>query len=102
MPEFALGPLSQIPPGEGRNFHVADRRIAIFHTRGGGVYATQAFCPHKHGPLADGLLDDATIICPLHDRMFSLATGTGIGNDYTIATYPIHLGSDGTLTLTIG
>lgn len=101
MPDFALGSLSQIPPGEGRNFQVADHKIAVFHTRGGAIYATQAMCPHKHGPLADGLLDESTIICPLHDRIFSLATGTGVGNDYTIATYPIQITQDGKLTLSI-
>jgi nitrite reductase (NADH) small subunit len=93
MAEHLLGPLSQIPPGEGRNFLVAGQEIAVFHLRDGRVYATQAQCPHRGGPLADGLTDGATVVCPLHDRIFSLATGEGIGSDCTLAVYPAHVGN---------
>ncbi len=101
MAEHVLGPLSQIPPGEGRNFLVAGQEIAVFHLRDGRVYATQAQCPHRGGPLADGLTDGATVVCPLHDRIFSLATGEGIGNDCTLAVYPSHVGN-GTVFVDIG
>jgi nitrite reductase (NADH) small subunit len=83
-----LGPVSQVPPGEGRIFVVDGLSIAVFHTRSGGVYATQAYCPHRGGPLADGLIDEATVVCPLHDRIFSLASGQGIGNECALAVYP--------------
>jgi nitrite reductase (NADH) small subunit len=52
--------------------------VAVFHTRAGDVFATQAQCPHKAGPLADGMVGDATLVCPLHDWRFDLATGTAI------------------------
>jgi len=91
MAEHVLGPLSQIPPGEGRNFLVAGVEIAVFHSRDGRVYATQAQCPHRGGPLADGLTDGATVVCPLHDRIFSLASGEGIGNACAIAVYPSRI-----------
>jgi nitrite reductase (NADH) small subunit len=100
MAEHLLGPLSQIPPGEGRNFLVAGREIAVFHLRDGRVYATQAHCPHRGGPLADGLTDGASVVCPLHDRIFSLATGEGIGNACKINVYPTHIG-DGTIFVDI-
>jgi nitrite reductase (NADH) small subunit len=79
--------VGQIPPGEGRSFVVAGVEIAVFHTREGHVFATQAHCPHKGGPLADGLTDGATVVCPLHDRVFSLTSGAGIGNDCSVAVY---------------
>jgi nitrite reductase (NADH) small subunit len=91
MAEHLLGPVSEIPPGEGRNFLVGGVALAVFHTRDGQVFATQARCPHRGGPLADGLTDGATIVCPLHDRMFSLTTGEGIGNACSIAVYPIRV-----------
>ncbi len=100
MAEHLLGPLSQIPPGEGRNFLVAGVEVAVFHLRDGRVYATQAQCPHRGGPLADGLTDGATVVCPLHDRIFSLATGEGIGNDCTVTVYPSHIG-DGAIFVNI-
>jgi nitrite reductase (NADH) small subunit len=86
--QHRVAPVSWIPPGEGRIFIVGGVEIAVFHTRGGGVYATQAYCPHRGGPLADGLIDEATVVCPLHDRIFALASGEGIGNDCALAVYP--------------
>jgi nitrite reductase (NADH) small subunit len=91
MPEYLVTETSQIPPGEGRCFIVGSTEIAIFHTRTAGFYATQASCPHRAGPLADGLTDGASVVCPLHERSFSLTTGEGIGNDYAIATFPVRI-----------
>ncbi len=100
MPEHALGRISQIPPGEGRNFEVDGLRVAVFHTRAGAVHATQAACPHRGGPLADGLTDETTVVCPLHDRIYDFRTGAGLGNDCAIATYQVRLGQDGVILLT--
>ncbi len=93
----SIGRISQIPPGEGRNFEVRGVRMAIFHARSGEVFATQAACPHRGGPLADGLIDIATVVCPLHDRIYDLRTGAGIGNDCALRTYPVRLAPDGTI-----
>jgi nitrite reductase (NADH) small subunit len=91
MAEHLVGTSAQIPPGEGRSFIVGRTELAVFHTREGGVFATQAMCPHRAGPLADGLTDAGTVICPLHDRVFSLETGTGQGNEFSIITYPVRV-----------
>jgi nitrite reductase (NADH) small subunit len=94
MAEHVLAKCTQIPPGEGRSFVVGSTELAVFHTRSGGFFATQAICPHRAGPLADGLTDGATVVCPLHDRIFALSTGEGIGNDFSIATYPVRVLGD--------
>ena len=78
--QFDLGPIERIPPGEGQTFVVGGRQIAVFRTRSDEVYATQARCPHKAGLLADGVMGDGKIICPLHSYKFDLATGTPLGN----------------------
>jgi nitrite reductase (NADH) small subunit len=99
--ERVIGQLSQIPMGEGRNFAVGvfgELRVAVFHTRDGGVFATQADCPHRGGPLADGLTDRNTVMCPLHDRIYDL--GTGIGPDCNLAVYPVRADASGTIWLT--
>jgi nitrite reductase (NADH) small subunit len=80
--------LSDIPPGEGRLFEIAGRQVAVFHMRSGEVFATQAECPHRGGPLADGLVGGTTLICPLHERSYDLRTGAGIGNEECLAVYP--------------
>ncbi len=100
MAEISIGPVAQIPPGEGRNFLVAETMVAVFHTREGAVFATQANCPHRGGPLADGLVDATSVVCPLHDRVFAFASGQGIGNDCAVTVYPARL-SSGDVFLTL-
>jgi nitrite reductase (NADH) small subunit len=97
----AIGTLSQIPKGEGRTYDVGGVRIAVFHTHAGEVFATQAACPHRAGPLADGLTDGGTVVCPLHDRIFDLRTGAGLGNELCITVYPAALTPDGQIVLTM-
>jgi nitrite reductase/ring-hydroxylating ferredoxin subunit len=49
--------------------------------------------------LADGLTDEATVVCPLHDRIYSFRTGEGIGNDCHIVVYPVHVSPAGMIML---
>jgi nitrite reductase (NADH) small subunit len=95
--EQAIGSIGQIPKGEGRTFEVAGQRVAVFHTRKGDVFAIDADCPHRNGPLADGLTGGTTVICPLHERAFDLRTGAGIGHEDCVFPYPVRLNEDGTL-----
>jgi nitrite reductase (NADH) small subunit len=93
--EITLGPLTSIPLGEGRTFDVGARKIAVFRTRQGQIYAAQADCPHRGGPLADGILGSAVLVCPLHSWKFDLATGRSLTGDCAIKTYPARLGKKG-------
>jgi nitrite reductase (NADH) small subunit len=98
--ETLLGSVDQIPSGEGRVFPVAGHEIAVFHTRSGQVYAVQAECPHKNGPLADGLVGGTVVMCPFHSRKFDLTTGIGLQGDCDIQTYPIRLTGTGEMWVT--
>jgi nitrite reductase (NADH) small subunit len=91
MTETILGPVSNVPAGEGRVFLVDGEKIAVFHARGGGVYAVQAACPHRGGPLADGLLGGTTLICPLHGWKFDLKTGQALFGDCGLKTFHVTL-----------
>jgi nitrite reductase (NADH) small subunit len=97
-----IGHVAQIPMGEGRTFEIAGRRIAVFRTHSGEVFATQAECPHLQGPLADGLTGGATVVCPLHDRTYDLRTGLGLNGESTsLQVYPAALGDDGKIWVTV-
>jgi nitrite reductase (NADH) small subunit len=89
MTEIRLGPVSDIPPGEGRAYQLEGEKIAVFRTRGGEVYAVQAECPHRQGPLADGLLGGTTLICPLHGWKFDLKTGEALFGDCGLKTFRV-------------
>jgi nitrite reductase (NADH) small subunit len=98
--EVKLGSVSSIPPGEGRNFAVGGESVAVFHTRAGEVFAVQAECPHRRGPLADGLVGGTTLICPLHSWKFDLATGKALFGDCGVKTYPVRVDEAGEIYLT--
>jgi nitrite reductase (NADH) small subunit len=91
MTEIKLGPVSAIPLGEGRTYAVNGENIAVFRTRAGPIYAVQAACPHKGGPLADGLVGGTTLICPLHGWKFDLSTGQALFGDCGVKTFPVRI-----------
>lgn len=65
-----------IPLREGRAVKVGNRDIAIFNL-GDRFLAVDNRCPHKGGPLADGIVSGAAVVCPLHAWKISLETGEG-------------------------
>jgi nitrite reductase (NADH) small subunit len=85
-----LGPVTDIPVGEGRAFAVAGHAVAVFRPRGGGLRATSAVCPHSGGPLADGQLDARLVVCPLHLHVFDLATGESRTGQPALTVYPVR------------
>jgi len=97
--QVTLGPLESIPEGEGRAFVVGERRVAVFRSRTGTVFATQAECPHRGGPLADGLVGGETLICPLHSLKFDLGSGRSADGSCTLETYPVRLGAGGQIVV---
>jgi nitrite reductase (NADH) small subunit len=100
--EVVVGPLDAIPVGEGRTFAVNSEQIAVFRTRLGRVFAVEAHCPHRGGPLADGLVGEATVVCPLHASKFDLASGSSLGGpagDCPIKTYPARVDEGGRIVL---
>ena len=103
LEEITVALLSAIPIGEGRTFAVGAERVAVFHLRGGGVFAVQAHCPHRGGPLADGLVGERTVVCPLHASKFDLDTGKPLGGpagECSIKTYPVRVDEQGRIVMT--
>lgn len=65
--------------------------IALFRTAVAEVFAASNTCPHKGGPLADGIVHGQKVTCPLHNWVFDLNTGQAEGEDARIATYPVRI-----------
>ena len=55
--------------------------IAVFRTHGDAVYAVRDACPHKGGPLSQGIVHGKTVTCPLHGWKLDLDTGTAQAPD---------------------
>jgi nitrite reductase/ring-hydroxylating ferredoxin subunit len=84
-----LGPLEQVPVGEGRAFGVAGEQIAVFRLRDGSLRAVSAVCPHRGGPIADGTIDQGVVLCPLHQHAFELDTGCSTTGAGALRSYPV-------------
>jgi len=63
-----------IPLREGRSVKIAGHEIAIFNL-GDRFLAVENRCPHRGGPLADGIVSGRTVVCPLHAWKVDLETG---------------------------
>jgi NAD(P)H-dependent nitrite reductase small subunit len=86
--------VDDVPLGEGRAVTLCGRCIALFRTPN-GWYALDAACPHRGGPLADGIVSDRAVICPLHERRFDLATGAALAsNDDDVAAHAVEVRGD--------
>ncbi len=95
-----LGPLERIPLGEGRTFKVGDEEVAVFRARNGKVYGAQARCPHRGGPLADGLLGGSKVLCPLHGYAFDLESGAALRNSCeALRTFLVEVTAEGEIVL---
>lgn len=76
-----IGPVENIPVQGARAYQTRTDRIAIFRTLDNEVYALLDRCPHKDGPLAQGIVHGHFVTCPLHNMVFSLETGEAQGPD---------------------
>jgi len=88
---YSLGPVQQIPFGEGRAFAVGGHQVAVFRRRDGSLRALSAVCPHKGGPIADGQIDNRVVICPLHSNAFELDTGCSTTGAAPLRTYRVDI-----------
>lgn len=77
-----IGPITQIQPGFAATLPVdGGEEIAVFHTMGGQFYALVNTCPHKQGPLSQGIVHGDSVSCPLHNWRISLKSGEALGDD---------------------
>jgi nitrite reductase (NADH) small subunit len=85
----------EIPFGLGRAFEVAGRKLAVFKARDGKVFAVDGVCPHKRGPLADGMMVGHQIVCPLHAYRYEGSSGAcDQPNACSISAYPVEVEND--------
>ena len=87
-----IGALDDIPRLGSRVVRTPRGNIAVFRTESDEVFALDDRCPHKGGPLSDGIVHGHAVTCPLHAWVFSLETGMAQGADTgAVATYPARV-----------
>lgn len=90
MQWIAIGQISDIPLRGSRCVETPAGRVAIFRTGDGRLFAIDDRCPHKGGPLSQGIVHGASVTCPLHNWVISLETGKAEGADEgCVRTIPV-------------
>ncbi|MGL6209258.1 MAG: nitrite reductase small subunit NirD [Paracoccaceae bacterium] len=87
-----VGALDDIPLRGARTVRTVHGCVAVFRTHDDRVFALDDRCPHKGGPLSDGIVHGAAVTCPLHSWVISLETGLAQGADSgSVATFPARV-----------
>jgi len=87
-----IGLISDIPRRGARCVETPMGKIAVFRTADDRVFAMEDRCPHKGGPLSQGIVHGAAVTCPLHNWVISLEIGKALGADEgAVRTIPIML-----------
>ncbi len=76
-----IGALDDIPVRGARVIRTRAGCVALFRTGADEVFAIDDTCPHKAGPLSEGIVHDKAVTCPLHNWVISLETGLVQGPD---------------------
>ncbi len=87
--------VSHIPARGARRLVVPHGEIGVFKAQDGALYAIDNQCPHKKGPLTEGIVHDTAVTCPLHNWVIDLQSGRARGADEgCVRTYPVELRGD--------
>lgn len=96
-----IAALEDIPKLGSRVLETDTIKIAIFRTSTDEVYAVRDACPHKQGPLSQGIVAGNTVTCPLHNWKIDLASGEVQGPDEgCVNTFPAKV-EDGRVLLSM-
>lgn len=94
-----VGLLDDIPRRGARCVVTAAGRIAVFRTVTDEVFALDDRCPHRGGPLSQGIVHGRAVTCPLHNWTIDVATGAALGADSgQVRTFAVRV-EDGVLSL---
>lgn len=87
-----IGRIEQIPRRGARCVNTPAGKIAVFRTAEDQVFALENRCPHKGGPLSEGIVHGGAVTCPLHNWVFDLSTGEAQGADEgQVRTFPVSV-----------
>jgi nitrite reductase (NADH) small subunit len=76
-----VGAVTDVPLRGARRVPTPGGDVAVFRTGDNQLYALRDRCPHKGGPLSQGLVHGHAVTCPLHSWNIHLANGEPMGAD---------------------
>ncbi len=88
---FDVGPVEAIPQRGARTVKTPRREIAVFRTASNEIFALENKCPHKGGPLSEGIVHGRKVACPLHNLIIDLETGQAAGDGGCARKFPVKI-----------
>jgi nitrite reductase (NADH) small subunit len=91
-----IGRVEDVPVRGARTVHREDGPpIAVFRTGDGEIFALIDRCPHRGGPLSEGIVSGRSVACPLHNWVIDLQSGEAKAPDVGCApSIPVRLVGD--------
>ena len=100
---MTVGNVDDIPVAGARVVVSPRCRIAVFRTADNQVFALEDRCPHRNGPISQGIVHGKQVTCPLHNLVINLADGEADGDGYLpVCTLSTRVGEGGEVFLNIG
>lgn len=94
-----IGRIEDIPPLGARVVRSSEGDIAVFRAKGDEIFALEDRCPHRGGPLSQGIVHNGKVTCPLHNWAINLSNGEAVAPDEGCAKkFPVRI-VDGTISL---
>ncbi len=94
-----VGTVEDIPKLGSRVIKTRDGDVAVFRTSDDSIFALRDSCPHKQGPLSQGIVHGNVVTCPLHNWNIDLSSGEALGPDEgCTGKYEVKV-EDGTVSL---
>ncbi|MEN3791389.1 nitrite reductase small subunit NirD [Fulvimarina sp. MAC3] len=91
-PWITVGRIEDIPRLGARRIEAGFATIGLFRDAEDEVFAIEDRCPHKGGPLSQGIVHDGCVTCPLHNMVISLRSGEAQGPDEgEVRTFRVRL-----------
>lgn len=90
-----VGRVNEIPQLGARVVRTPGGDIAVFRTADDEIFALRDKCPHKGGPLSQGIVHGKRVACPLHDWKIELDSGIAVAPDEGCAArFPVRVEGD--------
>ena len=93
-PWIKVAELAELPPGEIREFFVADQIVAVANVDG-EIFALDGICAHQGGPLGQGQLTGCLVTCPWHGWQYDVRSGQQpLHESVRLATFQVRVEQD--------
>lgn len=98
---ITIGKVEDIPQLGARVVQTQQGNVGVFRTADNEIFALRDECPHKQGPLSQGIVHGKRVTCPLHNWNIELASGEAVAPDEgCTASYPVKV-EDGIISISV-